>query len=292
MTHLVLRVVLFAPGNHARRVEKAYQLQADAVILDLEDAVAPLEKEHARHLIAATVSSRGGAEAGPRTVVRINHPSTGLADADLQATLLPGVDMVMLAKTESAEEIQWLAAQVARLEAERGIPAGWVRLFPIIETARGILESRAIAAASPRVAALAFGGLDFTQDIGTSLSEDGSELLLARSQLVLASRAAGVAPPIDTVFPWLDDRQRLLREARRARQLGFQGKLVIHPDQVAPVREVFSPTEEEVGWARKVLEAFEGALRQGSAVINVDGKFIDRPIVLWAERVLAMASLR
>lgn len=282
----VHRSLLFAPGNHARRVEKCLTLGADAVILDLEDAVAEAEKAATRALVVQAL-------ARPRRslgYVRVNALATPWALGDFQAVVAPGVDGIVLPKVESASDLrtgEWL---IDSLERDRGLPRDSIDLIPIIETAAGFANMAGIAAAARRARRLAFGAGDFTLDIGLAWSADETELLPYRSQFVVQSRAAGLEPPLDTVWVSLDDPEGFRRSAERACSLGFQGKLCIHPDQVPVVNACFRPAPRELAHARRVIEAFEAAQRDGLAAIQVDGQFVDYPIVYRAQRLVARAE--
>jgi citrate lyase subunit beta/citryl-CoA lyase len=282
----VHRSLLFAPGNHARRVEKCLTLGADAVILDLEDAVAEAEKAATRALVVQAL-------ARPRRslgYVRVNALATPWALGDFQAVVAPGVDGIVLPKVESASDLrtgEWL---IDSLERDRGLPRDSIDLIPIIETAAGFANMAGIAAAARRARRLAFGAGDFTLDIGLAWSADETELLPYRSQFVVQSRAAGLEPPLDTVWVSLDDPEGFRRSAQRACSLGFQGKLCIHPDQVPVVNECFRPAPRELAHARRVIEAFEAAQRDGLAAIQVDGQFVDYPILYRAQRLVARAQ--
>ena len=284
-----LRSFLFAPGNHARRVEKALSLDADAVILDLEDAVATAEKPATRALVAAALQrTRRG-----RLYVRVNAVDSEFCYGDLVAVVRPGLDGVILPKVESAAglaTIDWLLAQ---LERERGLMPGGIDLIPIIETARGLDRLGAILAAGTRVRRVAFGAGDFTLDVNMAWSRDEAELAQARAAIVVASRAAGIEAPLDTVWVDLPDRDGLEASSRTALNFGFQGKMCIHPDQIAVVNRVFTPSEAEIAFAERVAAAFAKAEAEGSAAIQLDGKFIDYPIVYRAQRVLQrIAAIR
>ncbi|CAM3363480.1 CoA ester lyase [Bordetella sputigena] len=282
----VLRSLLFAPANHPRRVEKALTLPADAVILDLEDACAVSEKVASR----AKVSQ---AMALPRhclAYVRVNPLSTEFAYGDLVETVRPGLDGVVLPKVESAGELLTADWLIRQLERERGMPEGAVDLMPIIETARGLASLPEILAATPRVKRAAFGAGDFTLDLDLTWTRDESELNAYRAQMVLHSRAAGVEAPLDTVWVNLQDTEGCAASARKARELGFQGKLCIHPDQLPAVNAAFSPSAAQIERARRVLDAFAEAEAQGSSAIQLDGQFIDYPIVHAARRVMALAE--
>jgi len=284
-----LRSFLFAPGNHARRVEKALSLDADAVILDLEDAVAIVEKPAAREAVAA-------AFARPRRgllYIRVNAVDTEFCYGDLLAVALPGVDGIILPKVETAAglaTIDWLLAQ---LERERGLAVGGIDLIPIIETAQGLDRLSSILGAGTRVRRVAFGAGDFTLDVNMVWSRGETELAPARAAIVTASRAAGIEAPLDTVWVELTDPEGLEASARTALGLGFQGKMCIHPDQIPIVNRVFTPSDEEVAFAERVAAAFAKAEKEGSAAIQLDGKFIDYPIVYRAQRVLTrIAAIR
>lgn len=281
-----LRSMLFVPGNKARMLEKARTLAADAVILDLEDAVPPDEKTTARAMV------REALEAGTysqQVIVRLNAFDTGLLESDLRAILVPGVGGVCLPKAGRARDVERLATLVATLEQERGLAAGAVELFLMIETALGVHSAYPLARASQRVRALCFGGEDLSRDLGAVRTKEGLELSYARAAVVLAARAADVLA-IDTVYTDLADGDGLLVEARLARQLGYSGKLLIHPAQIEPLHLAFSPSKEELVHARRILAAFEDAQARGEGVIVFEGKMIDEPIVARAREVLALAE--
>ena len=284
-----LRSFLFAPGNHPRRVEKALSLDADAVILDLEDAVATAEKPAAREAVTAAFER-------PRSgllYVRVNAVDTEFCYGDHMAIVRTGLDGIILPKVESAaglSTIDWLLAQ---LEREHGLPQGGIDLIPIIETARGLDRIGAILAAETRVKRVAFGAGDFTLDLNMVWSRGETELAHARAEIVTASRAAGIEAPLDTVWVDLGDRDGLEASARTALGFGFQGKMCIHPDQLPVVNRVFTPTEGEIVFAERVAGAFAKAEAEGCAAIQLDGKFIDYPIVYRAQQVLQrIAAIR
>jgi citrate lyase subunit beta/citryl-CoA lyase len=280
------RSLLFAPGNHARRAEKALTLAADAVILDLEDAVAVAEKPAARDAVVAALAR----PRRRRCYVRVNAMSTEWSYADLTAVVAPGTDGIVLPKVESADEIKAADWVIGALERQNGLPQGHVDLMPIIETAAGFTNLETIARAKTRVRRLAFGAGDFTLDLGITWSRDELELLPYRSGFVAVSRAAGLEAPIDTVWVDLKDAEGFAQSSARGRALGFQGKLCIHPDQVPVANQIFSPDEQVVAQARRVVAAFDQAEAQGLASIQLDGRFIDYPIVYAARRIIAQAE--
>jgi citrate lyase subunit beta/citryl-CoA lyase len=277
-----LRSFLFAPGNHTRRVEKALSLQADAVILDLEDAVATAEKRTTRDAVIAALTR----PRRPLLYVRVNAVDTEFCYGDLAAIVRPGLDGIILPKVESAgglATVDWLLAQIER---EHGLVSRAIELIPIIETARGLNQIDAILASGTRVKRVAFGAGDFTLDVNMAWSRNEAELTYARAKIATASRAAGIEAPLDTVWIDLADEEGLEASARTALGFGFQGKMCIHPNQIAVVNRVFTPSEAEIALAERVVAAFARAEAEGSAAIQLDGKFIDYPIVYRAQRVL------
>lgn len=284
-----LRSFLFAPGNHPRRVEKAMTLDADAVILDLEDAVAIAEKPATRGaVVAAFAQQRTGL-----LYVRVNAADTEFCYGDLTAIVRAGLDGIILPKVESAASLQTIDWLLSQLERERDLAAGGIDLIPIIETARGLGALEAILGAGTRVRHCAFGAGDFTLDVNMRWSRDEGELAYARARVVTASRAAGIEAPLDTVWVDLQDEAGLEASTRLALGLGFQGKMCIHPNQVPVVNRVFTPTNAEIDFAARVVAAFAQAEKEGSAAIQLDGKFIDYPIVYRAQRTLdAIAAIR
>jgi citrate lyase subunit beta / citryl-CoA lyase len=282
----IFRSFLFAPGNHPRRVEKCLTLGADAVILDLEDAVANAEKAGTRAVVVEALSRPRRC----RGYVRVNALGTPWSHGDFVAVVAKGVDGIVLPKVENAADLQTAEWLLAALEREHGLPEGGIDLIPIIETASGFVNMGEIARAAKRARRLAFGAGDFTLDLGITWSVDESELLPYRCAFIAHSRAAGLEPPIDTVWVSLADSEGFARSVQRSKDLGFQGKLCIHPDQVPVVNARFSPTETELAHARRVVTAFAQAERDGLAAIQVDGQFVDYPIVYRAERLIARAD--
>lgn len=280
----VYRSFLFAPGNHPRRVEKALSLDADATILDLEDACPIADKVATRPVVVAAYQKphRGLA------YIRVNAMTTEFGYGDIVAVVQRGVDGIVLPKVETADEIKAIDWLVLQLERERGLAPGAIDIIPIIETAKGVANVLAVAAAGTRVKRVSFGAGDFTLDMNIEWSRNEEELLPYRSAVVLASRAAGIEPPLDTVWVDIKDVEGFRASVQTIKRLGFQGKMCIYPDQVPIVNEILAPTPAEVEWSRRVVQAFKDAEKAGSASIQLDGKFIDYPIVYRAERVLAM----
>ncbi len=276
------RTFLFAPGNHPRKVHKVFDVGADAVVLDLEDAVANAEKPSTRAVVLEAMR-------GPRTCrgyVRVNSFDTPFCYGDVTAVVDPALDGLLLPKVESAAQLSTIDWLMSQLERERGMLDGTLDLMPIIETGAGMANLDTICAATARVKRLAFGAGDYHLDMNLQWDRDEAALADARGRLVLASRNARMEPPIDTVVIHINDAERFAESAERGRALGFQGKLCIHPNQVVPCNRVFTPSAEAVEHARRVVSAFAQAEAVGSASIQLDGYFIDYPIVYKAQRVL------
>jgi citrate lyase subunit beta/citryl-CoA lyase len=280
-----MRSLLFAPGNHARRVEKALSLAADGVILDLEDAVAISEKASTRKTV---VEAFGKPRTG-RLYVRVNALTTEWCHGDIAAVVQSGLDGIILPKVEHAYELRTADWLIGNLEREGGLPAGSIDLMPIIETALGISNLSRICRSGTRMKRLAFGAGDFTLDMGMVWTRSEEELIPHRAACVLESRAAGLEPPMDTVWADLRDAEGFIASAKHAAALGFQGKMCIHPDQIAPANAAFSPDEAAVAHAKRVVAAFDKAEAEGLASIQLDGQFIDYPIVQRARRVVEAA---
>jgi citrate lyase subunit beta/citryl-CoA lyase len=284
----LMRSVLTVPVIVPRFVEKAPGSGADVVCLDLEDSIPPDEKSNARELAAAAI------EAMPRGAfalfVRVNGVATGLLAEDLRAVVGPGLDGIILSKADTAEMVAYTAEQLSLLEKERGLTEGTIAIAPLIETAAGVMQSYDVCRASPRVSAAVFGAEDYATDMGIERTPEGREIEWARTQVAVACHAAGVTP-IDTPDPDYTDVAHLEREMAFARSLGYRGKLVIHPTQVAIANRVFRPTAREIAEAQAVVEAFErDGLAKGRAAIPIGGKMVDTPIYSRAKRLLEWAQ--
>ncbi|HEX2033647.1 MAG TPA: CoA ester lyase [Chloroflexota bacterium] len=284
----MLRSMLFVPGDQPRKIEKALtEIPADAVILDLEDAVAISAKEATRAPVAEALSRARR----PRVYVRVNGIETPWFFGDLEAVTRAGLDGIVLPKTAGAEDLYLADRYLSHLERQRGLAAESVELLPLIETARGATSIREICTrALARVRRLGLGAADLTADAGLSWTAHEAELLFVRTEMTLWSRRGALQPPIDTVYPHFRDQPGLEATSRRARELGFGGKTCIHPDQIEPVNRIFRPTEEELAWAREVLAAFEASERQGVAALQVRGQLIDYAFAVRARHILAQAG--
>jgi citrate lyase subunit beta/citryl-CoA lyase len=280
------RTWLFAPGNHARKVEKVFGVGADVAILDLEDAVAVAEKVAARGAVAAALAMPRLC----RAYVRVNALDTGFSFGDLEAVVRSGLDGIVLPKVERAADIQMVDWVIGALEQKHGLTPGAIDLMPILETGRGIAAAREICAAGGRLKRVSFGAGDYTSDMGMEWTMTEHEVDPARADVVLASRINDLEPPIDTVFIHIREHDAFSTSCALVRQSGFQGKLCIHPDQVGPANAAFTPTADELAWAHRIVAAFSVAEAAGSASIQVEGYFVDYPIVERARRVVALAE--
>ncbi|MFY0611204.1 MAG: CoA ester lyase [Hyphomicrobiaceae bacterium] len=281
------RTFLFAPGNHPRKVEKVFDAGADAVILDLEDAVAISEKPATRAVVVEALQKPRKC----RGYVRVNALDTEFCFEDIEAVVANGVDGIILPKVERAADLQMVDWMMTGLEKRRGLPAGGIDLLPIIETGKGIADVRTIAGAGiARMKRLSFGAGDYTRDMGMEWTLGETELALYQAEVVLASRINDLEPPVDTVFIHIREEEAFAQSCQRVKNMGFQGKLCIHPVQIAAANAAFTPTPEETAFARKVITEFAKAEAAGSASIQIDGYFVDYPIVVKAERIVALAD--
>jgi citrate lyase subunit beta / citryl-CoA lyase len=284
------RSFLFAPGNVARRVEKALTLDADAVIVDLEDSVAIAEKPATRKSAAAALERPRRA----RGYVRVNAPSSPFCFADLNEVLHARVEGVVLPKVESAADLHAIDWMMWNLERSHGIAEGSIDLMPQIETAAGlhridrVLQARNLRPyRGPwRVKRVAFGAADYAHELGLTVSLEETELAEARARVVLASRAAGLEGPIDSPWFHLKDADGFARALERSRRGGYQGRLCVHPDQIAPVNAAYLPSAEELARAERIVSAFKQAEARGEAAIQVDGEMVDYPVAHRAQALL------
>jgi citrate lyase subunit beta/citryl-CoA lyase len=273
---------------------KAMESGADAVILDLEDSVPLADKAAARGLVAKTIDQAAGRDGGPAIWVRVNAAATAFLEDDLQAVVRPGLDAVLLPKAETVEAVQRTAATIARHEAAHKMKARVVEIILMIESALGVHSCFNLIKASPRVAATCIGSArdgDLQTDLGCAWSIEGTELLYARSKVLLDTRAGGNnLVPLDGVFSDLNDEAGLIADTTLSARLGYVGRTVIHPKQIAPVRVAYAVPENEVAYYRKVVAEFEAAEKTGSAAITVDGKLVDYAMFQRAKRVLDLAK--
>ena len=290
-----IRIALFAPGSKDRVMSKALESGADAVILDLEDSVPIAAKAEARLLVAKVIADVAGRNtAGPAIFVRTNGAATGLLADDLAAVVRPGLDAVLIPKAESVAEMRVVAADLDRLEAAAGMKAGSVEIILQIESALGVYHCFDLVKASPRITATCVGSArdgDLQTSLGCAWSIDGPELLYSKSKVLLDTRAAG-AYPLDGVFADLNDEEGLIRDSMLSARIGYLGRTVIHPKQIAPVRKAYAVPEADVIYYREVVAEFEAVEKTGTtAAITVNGRLVDYAMYQRAKRVLELAKL-
>ncbi len=287
MSRPIVRSVLILPVNNRRFVDKACRRGADAVMLDLEDSVPTSEKENARGLVkeALYLAGRGGGQVH----VRVNNEPEMLL-ADIRASIHPGLDCLVLPKVESAAAVVQVADQIEELEQERGLEPGRIGLSLVIETPKGFLNLQDIAEASPRTESMSIGPEDYCLELGVEPSPEGLEILYPLAMIVTVCKVLGLRPyGLLGSVAGFKDLEGYERAAARARQMGCEGAICIHPDQVAILNRVFSPEPQQVVRARRVVEAFEAGLERGTASVNVDGRMVDLPVYRRAKAVFDRA---
>lgn len=276
---------MFVPGNNPAMMQDAFIYGPDSIMLDLEDSVAMAEKDAARLLVynALRTVDYGDTE----MVVRINPLSTPYGKKDVEAVVKAGVHVVRMPKTETAEEVHEVEREIERVEAELGC-VGRTKIMAAIESALGVVNAYAIATASPRMMGIALGAEDYCANLKTQRSPEGMELLLARQTIVVAARAAGI-DALDTVYSNLNDMETFRKEVELIKTLGFDGKSIINPRQIQVVNEVFAPTAKAIEKARAIIAAIKEAEARGSGVVSLNGKMVDRPVVIRAQRTIDLA---
>ena len=285
-----MRTALFVPGNRTDRVEKAVGSGADAVIIDLEDAVPPSQKVESRSKVREKITAfRESA-----ILVRVNAIGSEFLAGDLDEVVVDGLGCIVVPKVESAGDVREIDGYLREAERRNDLAPGTTSVIPLIESARAVqnvFEILSERTEPSRLLTAAFGAADYTLDMGIEITMGGAELDYPRSRIAVACRAAGVDPPLDTPFMIdVKDVDGLRADAERAKRLGFQGKLCIHPIQIEPCHAVFSPTAEEIEHAERVIQAFEDAEARGIGAIQLDGKFIDAPIVEKSRRIAKLAA--
>jgi citrate lyase subunit beta/citryl-CoA lyase len=278
--------MMFVPGNNPGMMADAHIYGPDSIMLDLEDSVSMMEKDTARLLVynALKTIDYGDTE----MVVRINPLNTPYGKKDIEAVVKAGVHVVRMPKTETADEVREVEAEIEKVEREIGAE-GRTRIMAAIESALGVVNAYDIAISSPRMMGIALGAEDYCANLKTQRSKEGDELRLARETIVVAARAAGI-DALDTVFSNLNDMETFRREVEYIKTLGFDGKSIINPRQIEVVNEVFTPTEKDIEKAKAIVAAIKEAEKKGSGVIALNGKMIDRPVVIRAERTITLAK--
>lgn len=280
--------MLYIPGISPKMLGKAGTTTADAVLLDLEDSVSPDKKPEARDLVADTL--RKTPFDNITSTVRVNAMSTDFFMGDLEVVIPAKPDVIRIPKLETAEDVARADEIIADIEKKNSIEEGSIKLHAMIETAVAVENAYEIAKSSSRIDAITIGGQDLTADMGIGKTEEGIEILYARQRIVMAAKAARVAC-IDTVYADINNEEGLIRETKLIKDLGFDGKAVIHPKQIDPIHNVFNPTEAEIAKAKEILEAFEEHEKQGVGVFTIGSKMIDAPVVTRAKRILELSNI-
>lgn len=281
------RTLLFVPGNNPGMLGNAENLGADIVIFDLEDAVAQTEKDTARILVRNALIYLKPRKT--EVVVRINGLDTPFWRRDIAAAVRGKTDYILLPKCSVPQDVLTVVAAVEEEEAKRADAGPAARLLALVETSVGIEGSVALAASHPRLAGMQLGAEDLTAELGAKRTARGDEILYARSRLIMACKTAGIKA-LDTPFPFVTDLEGLAADAALSAQLGFDGKTVISPHHVALVNEAFTPSEEQIRWANRVLAAARRAKAEGKGAVSLDGMMIDLPIIKRAERILSRTT--
>jgi citrate lyase subunit beta/citryl-CoA lyase len=281
------RSILFIPGNRQRMLDKGPTTGADALLLDLEDAVPLDDKANARTMVRDFLPTVGD----PPVLVRVNPVGSGLTRDDLEAVVVPGLYGIFLAKVESPDDVRQVSAWLDALEGPAGIESGSLPVVCMLESANSVRLAYEIARASPRVGSLCYSGGengDLQTDLRCDWSIEGTEMLYARSKIVLDARAAGIDYPLEGVFVDIDNVAGLIADTTLSKRLGYKGRTVIHPKHVATVNEIYTPGPEEIDYFRGLLAAFEAALGEGRGSVTYQGKLIDYAMAARARSVLAL----
>ena len=281
------RTMLYIPGNNPSMMRDVHIYGPDSIMFDLEDSVSINEKDSARFLVYNALKNidYGNTE----TVVRINPLNSEFGYDDLKAIIKAKPDVIRLPKAETAQDVNDVEEIVSKIEKECGYEEGSIKLMAAIESALGAINAYQIAISSKRLIGIAIGAEDFVTDLKTNRSPEGIELLVARSQILFAARAAKIAA-LDTVYSDVNNEEGFIKEVEHIKQLGFDGKSIINPRQIEPVHKIYTPTAKEIDYAKSVIEAIKDAERKNSGVISLNGKMVDKPIVDRAKRVLSLAE--
>ena len=289
----VMRSVMYVPSNNEKMVSKAPGIGADVLTLDLEDSVPPAEKPKGREIIQSYLKNSRTGQASPNLYVRINNWETRMTNDDLEAIVHPGLNGVCLAKCGEADNVRRLDWKLEELEQRRGMEPGSVAIQLLIETAKGVINAYPAASASPRVNSLIFGAVDYTKDMRVTLTSEGAEQLYARYYTAVAARAAACVA-IDCPFVAFQDMDAFEKSTREGRQMGYEGRMLIHPSQIEPSHTIYTPSAGDVEWAEGVKQVFEEeGIAKGAAAVTYKGKMVDTPVYENAMTILrTMAEIK
>lgn len=281
----VMRSIMYIPGNNPKFIDKIASIPADIITFDLEDAIPPSEKEATRVMIKENLHR--GRDGGAQVFVRINNWETNMTNDDLEAIVWPGLDGVTLAKTGCAADVQRLDWKLEELELRRGIPVGTVKISMLLETAKGVSNAEECCLASKRNVNAIFGAVDYCRDMRVKLTSAAVEQQYARAKVAVACRAAGIVA-IDAPFVDFKDIPGFEKNVADGKQMGYEGRMIIHPGQVEPSNKLYAPDPADVQWAKDVVRVFEEeGLAKGKAAVSLNGKMVDTPVYLNAQDILA-----
>jgi len=281
----VMRSIMYIPGNNPKFIDKIASIPADIITFDLEDAIPPSEKEVTRVMIKENLHR--GRDGGAQVFVRINNWETNMTNDDLEAIVWPGLDGVTLAKTGCAADVQRLDWKLEELELRRGIPVGTVKISMLLETAKGVSNAEECCLASKRNVNAIFGAVDYCRDMRVKLTSAAVEQQYARAKVAVACRAAGIVA-IDAPFVDYKDIPGFEKNVADGKQMGYEGRMIIHPGQVEPSNKLYAPDPADVQWAKDVVRVFEEeGLAKGKAAVSLNGKMVDTPVYLNAQDILA-----
>ena len=285
------RSMLFVPANNPGIIRDSYLYRPDSVMFDLEDSIAITEKDSARYLLFNMIKKMKPLykESGIELVVRINGLDTEFGVEDLEASIRAGIEVIRIPKTDTVENVYEVEKHIERIEKESGIEVGRTKIIVAIEGPLGALNALEIAKCSPRLIGMAIGGEDYVTNLKTTRSEDGVEMLMGRAMIVMAARSAGIAA-LDSVYSDVNNDEGFLKEASMIKQMGFDGKSLIHPRQIELIHNLYTPDEKSIKKSLRIIKSTEEALAEGRGVFTVDGKMIDKPIIERAQHVLNLAK--
>ena len=284
---LLVRSLLFVPGNQPNMLDKALTFNPDVYVPDMEDSIPINEKENARRITASFLSKM--AAVNTLVIPRINSLDTGFAQKDMEAVIGTYIFGISVGKIECAGDIKQVCRMIGEIENKNALQSGSIKLLPWIETAKAIVNAYEICVASPRIIGVGFGAEDFTNDMGIDRTEDNSEITYARSVVSVAARSADVLA-IDTPYFALGNLDGLLRDVKQAKKCGFNGKFAIHPEQISVINDGFSPSRNEIDKAKRIIDAFEEAELHGRGSTSLDGMVVDIPVLKRARNILKLAT--
>ncbi len=284
MMPVVLRSMMYTPATNERFLQNSTTSTADVVVIDLEDSVAPDEKMRARDMAKEWIPRM--TVAGGYVYVRVNGLDTGLLHGDLEAIVQPALDGIVFPKATGADDIWYVDKKLTELEMLRGIPVGHTKIQCIVETAKGVWNAYWTGIANQRVNSLVFGAVDYTRDMRVRLTPEAEEQYFARSQTAVAARASGTVA-IDPPWAFVQDVEGFVKDCEKGRQMGYEGRMLVHPNQVEPSHKTYAPPADLVELCRRQIEAFEEGMRQGKGSVALDGKMVDFPVYRAARDVMA-----